>query len=266
MLFPSIIVAGNRPGSDVDAVLDLTIPQIGKMHGFRLLSEHRTLHLDEVPHFRLLADDRIRSYAGKRSDSRLIFDDAFHDHRRTKNLHAVSESRISDMREGIQTTFPPDHRAAFDDHGGINHSIRADLYVQVDPGCPGIQDRCSFVREAPDLPFPKHVDGLGQFIPAVDPHELSGVLGFMISDLLPFLSHDSCHIGQIEFPFLVLVRNLGQSVQKILDLEKINAGVDLVDLPLRRRGIPFLDNSYHSGRSDDPPETLRVFQLCTQEG
>ena len=134
----------------------------------------------------------------------------------------------------------------------MNHGVGADLDVGVDVGRGGIDQRDAGGHQFFVLLLSHHPADLGEFCPAVDAADLDGIRIVYVATDPPPAPVDGDQIGQVVLALGVVRADLLERVEQRLERERVDAGVDLLDLALRRRRIALLDDPRDPAlRADD---------------
>src|SRR4029079_16223021 len=98
----AVIVARDRPGTDVDLAADLDVAEIRQMVGFGAIAESSVLVLDEVADVDLIAEPRLRPQVGERTDLTGLADVGLGDHHAETQMGAVADPRIDDEGRPVE--------------------------------------------------------------------------------------------------------------------------------------------------------------------
>ena len=125
----------------------------------------------------------------------------------------------------------------------MNDGIRADLYFRIDVRRRGVDDGDASRHQLFVLVLSHESAHFRELRSAVDASDLHGIVGDhgLHRQFAPVIDGDQ--VGQVVLPLRVLSGNAPQRIEQRAEVERIDAGVDFLDLPLGRRGIPLLDDA-----------------------
>ena len=96
VLVDSIVIAGDCPGANVDAIADFGITQIGEMVGLGAAPQSGLLGLHEIPDMRALANFAFRAQMRIRTENRMRGDLGLVNDATWPDQHAVCDLRVAD--------------------------------------------------------------------------------------------------------------------------------------------------------------------------
>src|SRR5205823_7925201 len=99
-----VVVAGDRPGTDVGLRPDLAVAEVSEMVRLRPRAEHRLLGLDEVPEVHALGKASAGPQACERPDHRVGAHLGFLDHRGESNVDPVTDDGVDEVRSAVDAT------------------------------------------------------------------------------------------------------------------------------------------------------------------
>src|SRR3990172_11524981 len=268
VFFPSVVIAGDRPGADVDPAADLSIPKIGKVIGLGALSHHCLLDLYIVPYPDILSEDGPRPQVRKWPHLRSIANPAFLDDAGVFNRHSIPDLAVCDPAVRIDNAelpyrcIPLDHRPRIDRHIPCNRN-------------PGINIDGPRIYKGDTIPHvilvdppPHHAVHHRKFTPAIHADKLLSLPGLLCRYLNPLFKTDLDAVRQVEFSLGILGPNLMDRLRQKGALKHIGTGVYFFDLFNISRGILVFNDLMNRTVSltHNPPISSRVFNLCREDG
>src|SRR5450759_3491919 len=142
---------------------------------------------------------------------------------------------------------------------GRNHRVRADHHVFAHVGRRGVFERDARRHQgnAPRLPHPlAHGRELS---PRVDAEDFFGAIDGVRSHPAPRPPVDSDQVGEVILLLRIVRGHLAERREQRLEVERVDARVDLSDLSLAGRRVPLLDDAEDLvAIADDPAVAERV--------
>ena len=137
---------------------------------------------------------------------------------------------------------PADPRRAEQLGAGVDDRVATDGDVDVDPGGGGVDDRHARpLMRGDDAPVQLGAQ-LRQLHPVVDAGDQRRVVDVLGPHDQPIGADDRDHVGQVELLLGVVGPQPAQRRAQHRDVERVDAGVDLLDGQLRRAGVGLLDD------------------------
>ena len=238
----AVVVAGDRAGADVDLLADRRVAQIREVIGLGPAAEPRLLELDEIPDASVGFDLRPGPDVRERSDRRPRADGRVRDDRVIENRHAVADRRVRQADVGVQPAAGANRRPPLKCRSRTDDRIRADRDAVVDGRAGRIFEGRSSQHDGAVLPGTHHCRDLGEIHAGVHAPQFRGVVeqkGFHPC-FVPSIHADE--VGQVVLALRVVSGQLVQRPEQRRKRERIDAAVDLLDLPLVAGRIPLFDN------------------------
>ena len=266
MLVHAVIVAGDRPRPDIGLGADRGVADIGEMGDLGAAADARLLQLDEVADLRPDPDVREGPEVAEGAELRLRLDDGLGKNAVRLEGDAVADTAGAHVAARSDHAVGPDGGRAFQDDAGIDHRVGPDPYGVVDVGRRRIQDGHALAHEALEGAAPEDRGDLRELAPVIDAQAFPRIRCLHRFDGGAAPGQDADHVGQVVFALLVLGHDLAEGRPQGLGVEAVDARADLVDVPLRRRGVPVLDDTDGATALADHPTIARgIRQLGREE-
>ena len=192
-------------------------------------TEPGVLDLDEVPDAHAVREVRVRAQVGRGADLAIAADLRLFDRAVRLDPDAVPESRVLDDRSGIDPATRADPGGAAQHGTGGDHGVGTDLYIDLDVGLSGLDQRHALAHPALRDPLAHGGLGLRQVRTRVHAECLGPVLHRKACDAATGFRAQLEQIREIELALPVLVSDLCQRLEQELGLRHVRAQVDLGD-------------------------------------
>ncbi len=179
----------------------------------------------------------------ERPDARAVRDRGVGDDAVVEHRHAIADPRVDDADAAVNLAVRPDGRPSLERHPGADDRVRAHLDGGVDVGRRRIFDRHAGRHQFVVLLLSHDSAHFRQLAPAVDAADFVGVRHRHGFDAETPLAVHRDQVGQVVLLLRILRRDGAHRVEEPVEREGINAGIDLADVPFRRAGVAFLNNT-----------------------
>src|SRR5579875_2208468 len=263
----AVVVGEDRGGADVGVRADVRVAHVRQVRHLGALADHGVLHLDVAagpcarPQLRAGPEVGERADAGTGPDLGRLADRV--DHGRARSDHGVAEHTArADAGAGADRGAALDVRARADLRVGLGGRVHAE------PGGRRVHDRHARAHPPFEQAVVVHPPGPGQLHPVVDALDLGGVGREHGADAVTVTAQDDHHVGQVLLTLRVAGRHPLDRVGEQGAVERVAAGVDLVDPALLLGGVRLLDDLGHGtgGVPDDAAVAGRVAGPGGQHG
>src|SRR5690606_35208998 len=245
----------NGAGTDIDALTDLGIADIGQVVDLGTGTDHRLLGLDEVADLGLALQYCAGPQPRVGPDVTVLTDLGALQVAEGLDHAAGPDHRIADHAVGFNGDIVLDHHPAFEQHVDVDANITtyADFAAHVQPR--RIRQRGTLGHQ------PLGFTGLPgtfqhrQLLAVVGTHDLQLIAGLHHADLYRLVDRQLDHIGEVVLALGVVVRQPGQPGLYAAARQQHDAGIALADLQLFRTGVLLFNDGLHLplGVAQDAP-------------
>src|SRR5712692_8028082 len=256
-----VVVAGDRAGADIDVFSDLAVADVGKVIRLGALTDAARLDLDEVAEVHVGRQARARPDAGIGADAAVRADVGFLDVAERfdrcpgRDSHALQDAVSADENAVTEPHLAFEHAIDIDGHIAAAGERSADVAARrVGERHPLLHERVHKVALVDALQF-------RELAAAVYTERLPrGVCPRRhYRHALPRCERDD--IGEVIFLLGIVVFQFREPGFELPCRRDYDAGVDLAERALPRRGVLFLDNAHNPfAVSYDAPIACGVVQ------
>ena len=226
MLADAVVVAGDRPGPDVDVGPDRRVAEVRQVVRLGPGPQGGLLQLHEVADLGALANRRPGRRCANGPTAAPSATCAPDDQAEVVDRHAVADLRVGDAHVRLDLARRPDPRLPFDDHAGVNHRVGANLDVRIDVGRGRVDERDAGRHQFFVLVLSHEPAHFRQFRAAVDAADFLRVVDHERFDRQLAPAVDGDQIGQVELALGVLRGDAAQRLEQRRQVERVDPAVD----------------------------------------
>ena len=259
MLRDSVVVHEDRGRADVRVHADIRVAHVGQVRHLGPLAHRRVLQLDIGPDMHVRADLRPRPQPGERPDARAAaylgrLADGVHDRRVLRHRGVPEHAAGADPGPG------PDVGPPLQVSGGQDLGVGSQRHAHVHPGRRRVHDGGTGPHPRLEQPVVVGAACLGELHPVVHALYLGRIGGEDRARRVTVAAQDRHHVGEVLLALRVAGGDPLDHVGQQRAVEGVAAGIDLLDRPLGRGGVGFLDDLGQRAAvvPDDAPVPGRV--------
>ena len=175
MLRRAVVVAGNDPGTDVGAITDRRVSEIGEMASLGAGAELCFLQLDKVSDFRALQQDRCRAQSGEWPDGASGGDLGTIEDAVGLDDNPRCELGVANPSSLVQHATLADVSVAEKRHSRVNNRLGSDTHLGLDRGSRWLEDRNPGGHQLTHMAVEQGAVDLRQLAAIIDAEGLCGV-------------------------------------------------------------------------------------------
>ena len=241
MLRDPVVVHEDRGRADVGMRADVGVAHVGQVRHLGAFADRRVLQLHVGPDVRPRADPGAGPQPGERTDVGAGADlGRLAD--RVENLRVRRDQRVPEQAVRADPGSGSHHRMPFQVRPRQDFRIRGQGDIDVDPGRGGVHDRDPGPHPRLEQPFVAGTAHLGELNQVVHALDLGRVGGQDRTRWVAVAAHDRHHVGEVLLALRIAGGDPLDRVGQQGAVKGVAAGIDLVDRPLRRSGVDFLDD------------------------
>ena len=266
MLVGAVVIASNRTGTDIDVLADGGVAQIAQVAGFAALAQLGVLDLDKVSNPRAGSQFGPRAHTGEWPNvAGPAGPDPF---QYTVCVHPCTGSQVTvfQYRTGPDGDTIPEGIDAFEDNVYIQTHIHSAGHLTANIHAVRIDDMNTLVHQAPGSLLAIALLQSRQLKPVIGALQVSCIRGQHPMNFLLLTVRHGKNIGQVILVLDVVAAQLIQPAAQLSSIGQDDPGVHFPDFPLRRGGVPILDDASDAPGpvTFNPAISARLFELHGQ--
>src|SRR5262245_48186402 len=237
-----VIVAGDRPGANVDVGANLCITQVCQVHRLRAGAQTGSFDLDKVADLHPGLDSCLVAKMGERADAHILVHSHLAQEAAIQDDDPSADSRVDDPDAAVQLAAGADARVPLDRHARVDDCVRPNLDLFVNVGCGRIVNGDARRHQRTVLSVPHDPAHLRQLETAVDSGNFLGLRHSHSLHSSAASAVDGHEVRKVVLALRVFGSDPPDAVEQPIKCKGVNSRVDFVDRTLGGAGILLLHN------------------------